>query len=112
MKTLIISSEHLHLALIIRRALLQLQEQRRVLELYEVVDVLEPCIHQLSLAFEGVVAVSDVLSHNFLLTGLIVTRQKLDELVLDVLDEIQLCVAIAAHYENGKVGVRFFYALV
>jgi len=112
MKTLIISSEHLHLALVIRRALLQLQEQWRILELDEVVDVLKPCIHQLGLAFEGVVAVSDVLSHDFLLTGLIVARKQFDKLVLDVLDKIQLCVTIAAHYEHGKVGVRFLYALV
>ena len=71
-----------------RVLLLQLQQQRGVLHLDQVVHVLESRLHESDLALDAVVAESDGLSDGIFGAGHEVAREQLDELVLDVLNEV------------------------
>ena len=76
---------------------LELEQEGRVLYLDQVVDVLQSSFHQLHLRLDGVVAVSDRCAHNLLRAGQELTGKQLDKLVLDVLDEVELCFAVVVH---------------
>ena len=96
----------------IRLSSLQLEKQRRIFDLDEVVDVLQSRFHELHLRFDCVVSVSDGGAHGLLGAGHKLAREQLDELVLDVLDEVKFGLAVMVHYEHRKEAVRVLYARI
>ena len=101
-----------HGALHLRILFLQLQEQRRIFDFDEVIDVLEASLHQGHLALHRVVPEGYGLAHSVLWARNEVAREQLNELVLDVLDEVQLGRPISIHNEHGEERVRFLDARV
>lgn len=99
-----------HRRLHLRVLLLQLEEQRGILNLHKVIDVLESRLHQCHLALHRIVAEGDRLPHSVLWTGDEVAGEELDELVLDVLDEVQLCATVTVHDEHSQERVRLLDA--
>ena len=76
---------------------LELEKQRGIFDFYQIVYVLETRLHKLNLAFDSVVAVGYRLTHHIFLAGFKFTGKQLDKLVLDVLDEVELCFAVMVH---------------
>ena len=91
---------------------LQLQEQRRIFDFDEVIDVLEASLHQGHLALHRVVPEGYGLAHSVLWARDEVAREQLNELVLDVLDEVQLGRTVSVHDEDGEERVRLLNARV
>ena len=93
-------------------ALLNLQKQRRVLDLDECVHVLEACLHERDLGLDRVVAEGDGLADDLLAARHEVSREQLDELVLYVLYEIEFGGPVSTHDEHGEEAVRLLDARV
>ena len=75
--------------LLIRKGLLQLQQEGRVLNFHQVADVLKPRLHQRQFALHSVISEGYLLPDYFLRRCQEVAAQQLNELVLDVLYEVQ-----------------------
>jgi len=82
-------------------ALLNLQEERGVLDFDEGVDVLEAGLHEGDLGLHGVVAEGDGLAHDLLAARHEVRRQQLYKLVLYVLYEVEFRRPVSAHDKDG-----------
>eukprot|EP00217_Crustomastix_stigmatica_P006587 CAMPEP_0183793668 /NCGR_PEP_ID=MMETSP0803_2-20130417/3363_1 /TAXON_ID=195967 /ORGANISM="Crustomastix stigmata, Strain CCMP3273" /LENGTH=348 /DNA_ID=CAMNT_0026038053 /DNA_START=216 /DNA_END=1259 /DNA_ORIENTATION=+ len=95
-----------------RRRLLQLQQQARVLDLDERVDVREPGLHECEAALDGVVPVRDLLAHVPVVGRGEVAREQLHELVLHVLYEVQPRAAVPHHHKHSQVRVWLLDAVV
>jgi len=91
---------------------LKLKKQGWILDLDQVVDILESGFHQLHLRLDGVVAISDRCAHGLFRTGEEFARKKLDELVLNVLNEVKFGLSVMVHDEDSQKAVRVFDARV
>ena len=91
---------------------MKLEKQGWILDFDQIVDILESSFHKLNLRLDGVVAVSDRCAHGLFRTGEEFTRKKLDEFVLDVLNEVKFGLSVVVHDENSQKAVRVFDARV
>lgn len=92
--------------------LLKLKKETWVLDFHDCVDVLKSRLHDCQLGFNCVVSVCDLLSNHVLWTRFKVAAQKLNELVLHVLDEVQSCGSVSLHDEHSEEGMGFLDAAV
>lgn len=92
--------------------LLNLQQERRVLDLDKGIDVLQPGLHESDLGLDGVVSEGDGLAYDLLAACHEIRGEEFNELVLDVLDEVELCGAVPRHYEHCKEAVWLLDARV
>jgi len=95
-----------------RGRLLQLEEEARVLELDEVVDVLEPALHHVELGLDGIVPEGNLMLDNLLRRADEVAGHELHELVLHVLNKVEAGVHVMLHDKDGKVRVGLLDAVV
>ena len=93
-------------------ALLDLKEQRRVLDLDQGIHVLQASLHEGNLWLHRVVSEGDGLSDYFLTARHEVCREQFDELVLDVLNKVEFGSSIPAHYEDSEEAMRLLDARV
>mmetsp|Transcript_17555 Transcript_17555/g.42891 ORF Transcript_17555/g.42891 Transcript_17555/m.42891 type:complete len:218 (+) Transcript_17555:245-898(+) len=94
------------------RGLGELEEEGRVLDLDEGLDVLEAGLHEREARLEGVVAEADVRADNVLGRRYEVAREELHKLVLHVLDEVETRQPLPLDHEHGQVAVRLLDAVV
>lgn len=86
-------------------ALLQLEQQRRVLDLDQVADLLQPSLHERQSLLHDIVPVGDVLLSERFRRPDAHAVHELDELVLHVLNEVQPRLRIVVQAEDGQIDV-------
>ena len=86
-------------------ALLQLEQQRRVLDLDQVADLLQPSLHERQSLLHDVVPVGDVLLSERFRRPETHAVHELDELVLHVLNEVQPGLRVIVQAEDGQIDV-------
>ena len=91
---------------------LHLEEQGRVLDLHQAINILQTGLHELNFRFHRVVSKSDVLADNVLVGRPAVATEELYEFVFNILNEVQLRSAVLAHQKNRQEVLRLFYARV
>ncbi len=84
-----------------RCALLNLQQERGVLDLDESIHILESGFHECNLRLDWVVAEGNRLTNDLFTACHEVSWKKLDELILNVLYKVEFCCTISAHDEHG-----------
>lgn len=93
-------------------ALLNLQQQRGILDFDQCVHVLQPCLHEGDFGFDRVISEGNGLADYLLAARHEIGREQLYELVLNVLNKIEFGCTIAAHNEDCEETMRLLDARV
>jgi hypothetical protein len=96
----------------VRLSSLKLEQERWVFDFDQIVDILEPCLHELNLRLDSIVSICDRSPHRLFGTSHEFTRQQLNELVLNILDEIEFGLAMMVHDEYSEEAVWVFDARI